>query len=113
MPASIIIPVLTPIASVHFVSVYSDATIKDLLASAVKNDELKHDILGSLGDVGWGLQRVRKEKHDRLWDETELKTLTNGLHFCLKLNSPKRQIINTSRYFIRRSQYKHVCGNRK
>lgn len=79
MPDNLLIaPVLSPSGTVHFATLSQDATIFDLISALSCSDDVKNDILYGLPDLGWDIQKVRKEQPGRQWEESELEELDCG-----------------------------------
>lgn len=74
----LIVPTVLPSGSLHFASVNSDSTIQDVIERLIALDEVTTDVLGDLHPHGWGIQRIRTEKHGRRWEEEELESLGVG-----------------------------------
>lgn len=76
--APLIIPVLSPSGNILFASVLHNATIKDVIESLRLPNDTKDEILDDLTDEGWDIQKVRREKSGRVWDEEELESIGTG-----------------------------------
>ena len=74
----VIIPVSTPSGSVYFASVSRDASIADLISSLIESGEIKAEVLGELEELGWDIQKIRKEQSGRSWEEEDLNQLETG-----------------------------------
>ena len=74
----LIVPVLSAAGTVYFASVAQNATARDVITSLVQSREVQEDYLGGIHDVGWDLQKVRKEEPGRVWEEDELEHLGLG-----------------------------------
>jgi diaphanous 1 len=74
----LIVPVLLLDGSLQYPSISADTTAQDLIETLMQLDEVKCTVLDVLGPSVWALQRVRKEKPGRSWDETELAALGDG-----------------------------------
>lgn len=74
---SLTVPVLLLDGSLQYPSISADTTAQDLLETLIQLDEVKRTVL-DVAPSAWELQRVRREKPGRLWDETELLTLGDG-----------------------------------
>ncbi|KAI0307002.1 hypothetical protein B0F90DRAFT_1807716 [Multifurca ochricompacta] len=67
MPDDIlIVPIVLPSGSLHFVSLRQDGTVSDVINSLSVLDEVKSDL-------------IRKESPGRQWEEDELRSLGDGL----------------------------------
>lgn len=71
------VPVLLLDGSLRYPSISADTTAEDLIETLIQLDEVKCTVL-DVAPSAWGLQRVRKEKPGRSWDETELAALGDG-----------------------------------
>lgn len=70
-------PVLLLDGSLQYPSILPDTTAQDLIETLIQLDDVKRTVL-DVAPTDWALQRVRKEKPGRLWDETELAALSDG-----------------------------------
>lgn len=75
---ALIVPVLTPSGTIHFASVTQAATANDVISALLEIGEVQDEILGGLGDSGWDLQKVTKERMGRAWEDSELDSLGHG-----------------------------------
>lgn len=75
---TLIIPTLLPSGTVHFAEVSQQGSAQDVIDSIMASGEVAKDILGSLEDRGWALQRIRREKPGRTWEQDELEALGDG-----------------------------------
>ena len=71
------IPVLLLDGTLQHPSISADTTAQDLIETLIQLDDVKCTVLDAAPSA-WALQRVRKEKPGRLWDERELLTLGDG-----------------------------------
>ncbi|KAG8219012.1 hypothetical protein J3R82DRAFT_4768 [Butyriboletus roseoflavus] len=71
-------PVLLLDGSLQYPTISADTTTQDLIQTLIQLDEVKCTVLDVVAPFNWALQRVRKEKPGRSWDETELATLGDG-----------------------------------
>lgn len=78
----LIVPISTPSGSLHFASIPTDGTVDDAIHVLLTDEEATSEILGDLDSYGWGLQRMRKERNGRQWEEEELERLGNGVYGC-------------------------------
>ena len=91
--SSLIVPTLVPSGSLHFAAVRRDAVAKDIIDALSGLEELRSEVLGDLKDSGWSVQRLRKERNGRLWEEAELEALGDGI---LPDSTPISPILNSS-----------------
>lgn len=73
----LVVSVLLLDGSLQYPSISADTTAQDLIETLIRLDEVKGTVL-DVASSAWALQRVRKEKLGRSWDETELVTLGDG-----------------------------------
>lgn len=73
----LIVPVLLLDGSLQYPSISADTTAQVLIETLTQLDEVKCTVL-DVPPSAWALQRVRKEKPGRSWDETELAALGDG-----------------------------------
>lgn len=70
-------PVLLLDGSLQYPSISADTIAQDLIETLIQLDEVKCTVLDVVPSA-WVLQRVRKEKQGRKWDEGELLALGDG-----------------------------------
>lgn len=75
---TLIVPVLIPNGSLQFSTIPLEGTAQDVIASLIQLDEVKKDVLGDLICDAWALQRIRRERSGRPWEEDELEALGDG-----------------------------------
>lgn len=78
---NLIVPTLLPNGIVHFAEVSQQGSAQDVIDSIMASGEVAKDTLGSLEDFGWALQRIRREKRGRTWEQDELEALGDGKLF--------------------------------
>lgn len=79
MPAdTLIVPTLLPSGIIHFAEISQQGSAQDVIDSIMNSGEVEKGTLGSLEDRGWALQRIRKEKHGRTWEQDELEAIGDG-----------------------------------
>jgi len=76
---SLIVPVPLPSGTLDFAEVNKDSVVQDVIQSLTTLEEVQKDILGEWICGKWALRRVRKKPPARLWEESELKALSDGL----------------------------------
>lgn len=81
------VPVLLLDGSLQYPSISPDTTAKDLIEALIQLDEVKRTVL-DVAPTDWALQRVRKEKPGRVWDETALVALSDGEHSLMSPGMP-------------------------
>lgn len=74
---TLMLSVLLLDGSLQYPSISADTSAQDLIETLIQLDEVKCTVL-DVPPSAWVLQRVRKEKPGRLWDETELVALGDG-----------------------------------
>lgn len=79
LPDSPMVPVLLLDGSLQYPPISTDTTAQDLIETLIQLDEVKCTVI-DVTPSDWALQRVRKEKPGRLWDEIELAALSDGEH---------------------------------
>lgn len=72
------VPVLLLDDTLQYPTISADTTAQDLIETLIQLDEVKCTVLDVVEPSTWALQRVRKEKPGRSWDETELVALSDG-----------------------------------
>ena len=75
---TLIVPTLLLNGSIHFAEVSREGSAQDVIDNIVRSEEITKDILGDLDNHGWALQRVRKERPGRTWEQDELEVLGDG-----------------------------------
>jgi diaphanous 1 len=85
---TLIVPTLLPSGTIHFTEVSKQGSAQDVINSIMALGEVPKGTLGSLEDRGWALQRIRREKHGRTWEQDELEALGDGklLYRSLSVN---------------------------
>jgi diaphanous 1 len=78
---ALIVPTLLSNGTIHFAEVSQQGSAKDVIDSIIASGEVAKDSLGSLEDRGWALQRIRREKRGRIWEQDELEALGDGKSF--------------------------------
>lgn len=73
-----ITPIILPSGSLHFASISSNSKVQDVIDSLIINEDVRDEILGDWKHDDWALQKVRKEPTGRLWEDSELETLSDG-----------------------------------
>jgi hypothetical protein len=76
---ALIVPTVLTTGTLHFASVKPDSTAQDVIDSLVTLDEVNSEILGDLEVAGWALQKIRREKSGRTWEEHELEAIGDGM----------------------------------
>ena len=84
----LIVPIATPSGSLHFATIHPEGTVDDALQILLTDDEATSDVLGDLESYGWALQRMRKERNGRQWEEDELERLGNGVYVFMTRGRP-------------------------
>ena len=75
---TLIVPVAIPSGSLHFATILSDGTAQDLIDALLAIPEVESEVLGDLQPHGWALQKIRRERSARQWEEKELEALGDG-----------------------------------
>lgn len=75
---TLIIPAILPTGTLHLIELPDNCRTQDVIRNLVSIDGVKEEILGTLEDHGWALQRIRREKNGRVWEEDELNALGDG-----------------------------------
>ncbi len=75
---TLIVPTLLPSGTIHFAEVSQQGSAQHVIDSIMASGEVTKGTLGSLEDRGWALQRIRREKHGRTWEQDELEALGDG-----------------------------------
>lgn len=73
-----IAPILLSSGSLHFASITSKSTVQDVIDSLKVLEDVCEEVLGDWRYDEWALQKIRKEPLGRLWEDSELETLSIG-----------------------------------
>ena len=76
--SALIVPVLIPNGALQFSTIPLEGTAQDVIASLIQLEEVKKDVLADLICDAWALQRIRRERSGRPWEEDELEALGDG-----------------------------------
>lgn len=82
---TLIVPVLIPNGSLQFSTILLDGIAQDVLDSLVNLEEVRRDVLADLTSDAWALQRIRRERNGRPWEEKELEELDDGVWLVCSL----------------------------
>ena len=76
--SSLIVPVVVPTGSLHFVTIKPDGVVQDVIDALLAQPEVTSEVLGGLDGAGWALLKIRVEKSGRQWEEEDLENLDDG-----------------------------------